>query len=89
MNNTLENITSLNKVNDSSILKEMKEPLNSTDNAIRLVNHRNLREEKNVNKEEDNNMKFSKDLFNKNNKKNNQQIKKDIIERPQTAQVRR
>ena len=46
MNNTLENITSLNKVNDSSILKEMKEPLNSTDNAIRLVNHRNLREEK-------------------------------------------
>ena len=44
--------------------------------------------EKNVNKEEDNNMKFSKDLFNKNNKKNNQQIKKDIIERPQTAQVR-
>ena len=44
--------------------------------------------EKNVNKEEDNNMKFSKDLFNKNNKRNNQQIKKDIIERPQTAQVR-
>ena len=44
--------------------------------------------EKNVNKEEDNNMKFSKDLFNKKNKRNNQQIKKDIIERPQTAQVR-
>jgi len=44
--------------------------------------------EKNVNKEEDNNMKFSKDLFNKKNKRSNQQIKKDIIERPQTAQVR-
>ena len=44
--------------------------------------------EKNVNKEEDNNMEFSKDLFNKKNKRNNQQIKKDIIERPQTAQVR-
>ena len=44
--------------------------------------------ERNVNKEEDNNMKFSKDLFNKKNKRNNQQIKKDIIERPQTAQVR-
>ena len=43
--------------------------------------------EKNVNKE-DNNMKFSKDLFNKNKKRDNQQIKKDIIERPQTAQVR-
>ena len=43
--------------------------------------------EKNVNKE-DNNMKFSKDLFNKNKKRENKQIKKDIIERPQTAQVR-
>ena len=46
MNNTTENITSLNKVNDSSILKEIKEPLNSTDNAIRLVDHRNLRDKK-------------------------------------------
>jgi len=43
--------------------------------------------EKNVNKE-DNNMKFSKDLFNKNKKRGDHQIKKDIIERPQTAQVR-
>ena len=46
MNNTTENITSLNKVNDSSILKEIKEPLNSTDNAIRLVDHRKLRDKK-------------------------------------------
>ena len=44
--------------------------------------------EKNVNKEEDSKIKFSKDLFNKNNKRNIHQTKKDIIERPQTAQVR-
>ena len=50
LNNTTENITSyhnkLDKNNDSSILKEIKEPLNSTDNAIRLVNCRNIRENK-------------------------------------------
>ena len=46
LNNTTENIISLNKGNDSSILKELKEPLNSTDNAIRLVNCRKLREKK-------------------------------------------
>ena len=46
LNNTTENIISLNKGNDSSILKEIKEPLNSTDNAIRLINCRNLREKK-------------------------------------------
>ena len=38
LNSTTENIISLNKCNDSSILKELKEPSNSTDNAIRLVN---------------------------------------------------
>ena len=50
LNNTTENITpymnKLDKNNDSSILKEIKEPLNSTDNAIRLVNCRNIRENK-------------------------------------------
>ena len=50
MNITSENITpyynKLDKNNDSSILKEIKEPLNSTDNAIRLVNCRNMRENK-------------------------------------------
>ena len=46
LNNTTENIVSLNKGNDSSILKELKEPLNSTDNAIRLVNCRKIREQK-------------------------------------------
>ena len=34
LNNTIENIVSINKGNDSSILKEIREPLNSTDNAI-------------------------------------------------------
>ena len=44
--------------------------------------------EKNMDKEE-NKLKFSQDLFNgKNIKKENTTIKKDIIERPQTAQVR-
>ena len=43
--------------------------------------------EKNTN-EEKNDVKFSKDLFDKKNIKRNDQIKKDIIERPQTAQVR-
>ena len=50
LNNTTENINTnynkLDKNNDSSILKEIKEPLNSTDNAIRLVNCRNIRENK-------------------------------------------
>ena len=46
LNNTTENIISLNKYNDSSILKEIKEPSNSTDNAIRLVNCNNERREK-------------------------------------------
>ncbi len=50
LNNTTENISpymnKLDKNNDSSILKEIKEPLNSTDNAIRLVNCRNIRENK-------------------------------------------
>ena len=50
LNNTTENIVpynnKLDKNNDSSILKEIKEPLNSTDNAIRLVNCRNIRENK-------------------------------------------
>ena len=44
--------------------------------------------EKNMDREE-NKLKFSQDLFNgKNIKKENTTIKKDIIERPQTAQVR-
>ena len=46
LNNTTENIVSINKGNDSSILKELKEPLNSTNNAIRLVNCRKIREQK-------------------------------------------
>lgn len=50
LNNTTENIilynNKLDKNNDSSILKEIKEPLNSTDNAIRLVNCRNIRQNK-------------------------------------------
>ena len=46
MNNTTENIPILHKGNDSSILKEIKEPLNSTDNAIRLVNNKKIREKK-------------------------------------------
>ncbi len=50
LNNTTEIITpyinKLDKNNDSSILKEIKEPLNSTDNAIRLVNCRKIRENK-------------------------------------------
>ena len=36
----------------------------------------------------ENNIEFSQDLFNKKNIKKNSQTKKDIIERPQTAQVR-
>ena len=47
LNNTAENATVYNnkydRQNDSSILKEIQEPFNSTDNAIRLVNCRNLR----------------------------------------------
>ena len=50
LNNTTENIIPYNnkydKNNDSSILKEIKQPLNSTDNAIRLVNCRNIHENK-------------------------------------------
>ena len=50
LNNTTEIKTSyinkLDKNNDSSILKEIKEPLNSTDNAIRIVNCRKIRENK-------------------------------------------
>ena len=43
--------------------------------------------EKSTNQQE-NDVKFSKDLFDKKNIKRNDQIKRDIIERPQTAQVR-
>ena len=43
--------------------------------------------EKNLSKEEKD-IKFSKDLFDKNNKIRKNQMKRDIIERPQTAQAR-
>ena len=75
MNNTLENITSLNKVNDSSILKEMKEPLNSTDNAIRLVNHRNLREEK----KKSNGGNITSNITRENNKSNGGNLSEIIL----------
>ena len=70
LNNTTENITPYNnkfdKNNDSSILKEIKEPLNSTDNAIRLVNCRNIRE----NKKKSNGGNITGNITRENNKSN-------------------
>ena len=70
LNNTTENIIPYNnkfdKNNDSSILKEIKEPLNSTDNAIRLVNCKNVRE----NKKKSNGGITTASIYRENNKSN-------------------
>ena len=74
MNNTTENII-LNKGNDSSILKEIKEPLNSTDNAIRLVNCRKLRE----NKKKSNGGNITSGVTRENNKSNGGNLSEIIV----------
>ena len=74
MNNTIENII-LNKGNDSSILKEIKEPLNSTDNAIRLVNCRKLRE----NKKKSNGGNITSGVTRENNKSNGGNLSEIIV----------
>ena len=85
LNNTTENIISLNKGNDSSILKELKEPLNSTDNAIRLVNCRKLREKKkksnggNINNNNNNNNNNNFNITRENNKSNGGNLSEIII----------
>jgi hypothetical protein len=82
-NNELMNIQNnniTNKKEDSKTEKIRKEIENWKKQYFDLL-------EKNMNKEETK-LKFSRDLFNEKNKKKENQIKKDIIERPQTAQVR-
>jgi hypothetical protein len=84
LNNTTENIISLKKGNDSSILKELREPLNSTDNAIRLVNSRKLREQKkksnggNINNNNNNNNN-NFNITRENNKSNGGNLSEIII----------
>ena len=81
-NNELINIqNNNNKKEDSETEKIKKEIENWKKQYFDLL-------EKNMNKEETK-LKFSKDLFNDKNKRGEKNlIKKDIIERPQTAQVR-
>jgi len=75
LNNTIENIVSINKGNDSSILKEIREPLNSTDNAIRLVNCRNIRNEK----KKSNGGSIPNNLTRENNKSNGGNLSEILI----------
>ena len=75
LNNTTENIVSLNKGNDSSILKEIKEPLNSTDNAIRLVNRKKIRE----NKKKSNGGNITSNITRENNKSNGGNLSEIIL----------
>ena len=75
LNNTTENIVYLNKGNDSSILKEIKEPLNSTDNAIRLVNRKKLRETK----KKSNGGNITSNVTRENNKSNGGNLSEIII----------
>ena len=76
----IQNNNNMNKKEDSETEKIKKEIENWKKQYFDLL-------EKNMNKEETK-LKFSKDLFNDKNKRKENIIKKDIIERPQTAQVR-